>query len=83
MPASVVLVSAVLPAAIEPATFRSSGDAIAAVPTIINFRLVKPELSDVIQSSFIKYFLFTDLSVFRSMIQARLEEGLNNGYPGM
>ena len=41
MPVSVVLVSAVLPAAIEPATFKSSGDAIAAEPTPINFLLLK------------------------------------------
>jgi hypothetical protein len=38
---SLVLASAVLPAAIEPATFKKSGVAIAAVPTIINFRLDK------------------------------------------
>jgi hypothetical protein len=37
-----------LAAAIEPETFRSSGDAIAAEPTIINFLLVKFELVPVI-----------------------------------
>jgi hypothetical protein len=33
------LASPVFSAAIEPATFKSSGDAIAAAPAIINFRL--------------------------------------------
>jgi hypothetical protein len=40
--------SAVLSAAIEPDTFKSSGDAIAAEPNIMNFLLVKFELVSVI-----------------------------------
>ena len=46
------LVSAVFVAAIELAASISNGDAIAAELTIMNFRLVKPKLSDVIQTSF-------------------------------
>jgi hypothetical protein len=53
MPVSAVFVPAVLSAAVEPETFKSSGDAIAAVPAIINFRLVKPEFADDICASFI------------------------------
>jgi hypothetical protein len=45
---SAVLVPEPLLAAIEPAAFKSSGDAIAAEPTIMNFRLVKPEFPNVI-----------------------------------
>ena len=48
MPVTVVLVSAALLAAIEPAAFKNNGDAIAAEPAIMNFLLVKFELFSVI-----------------------------------
>jgi hypothetical protein len=55
MPVSVALGSAVLLAAIESASLKNSGDAIAAEPTIMNFLLVKFKLDpDII--FFLSYY---------------------------
>jgi|WetSurSiteA1Bulk_404760.scaffolds.fasta_scaffold283535_2 hypothetical protein len=55
MPVSVVLVSAALSEAIEPAVYKINGDATAAELAIMNFLLLKFELASIIKSSFLKY----------------------------
>ena len=60
-----VLVSAVFAAAIEPAAFKSNGDAIAAELTIMNFLLVKFEFVSVMNSPPFYVVLLDPAKVFR------------------